>query len=145
MLTCITCSKQMEEGGGGGAGEEGARGTPSTKEAVKSLSTQVLFYSFNSAYCTHKLSSPFCASFLFFSFFIFRFCFFYFLLWSETVDGNKNHRCLHTQVWTTSRHPRFESHYCDFWAISMLKALSLCQLKALGKIWYHVLPQHQQN
>ncbi|KAL7187964.1 hypothetical protein ACSBR1_037911 [Camellia fascicularis] len=40
MLTCITCSKQRtteeEEGGG-----EGARGTPSTKEAVKSLTTQI--------------------------------------------------------------------------------------------------------
>lgn len=41
MLTCITCSKQPIEDG-----EEGAappRGTPSTKEAVKSLTAQVLF------------------------------------------------------------------------------------------------------
>ncbi|KAA8521257.1 hypothetical protein F0562_011906 [Nyssa sinensis] len=37
MLTCITCSKQrMEEGE-----EEGVRGTPSTKEAVKSLTAQI--------------------------------------------------------------------------------------------------------
>uniref|UniRef100_A0A5B6ZKV5 BRX domain-containing protein n=1 Tax=Davidia involucrata TaxID=16924 RepID=A0A5B6ZKV5_DAVIN len=37
MLTCITCSKQrMEEGE-----EEGARGTPSTKEAVKGLTAQI--------------------------------------------------------------------------------------------------------
>ena len=39
MLTCITCSKQATEDGE----EEGAppRGTPSTKEAVKSLTAQV--------------------------------------------------------------------------------------------------------
>lgn len=37
MLTCITCSKQVDEGG-----DEGVRGTPSTKEAVKSLTSQVL-------------------------------------------------------------------------------------------------------
>ena len=37
MLTCITCSKQVDEGG-----DEGVRGTPSTKEAVKSLTAQVL-------------------------------------------------------------------------------------------------------
>ncbi|KAL3500082.1 hypothetical protein ACH5RR_039175 [Cinchona calisaya] len=37
MLTCITCSKQRMEDGG----EESARGTPSTKEAVKSLSAQI--------------------------------------------------------------------------------------------------------
>ncbi|KAK3009401.1 hypothetical protein RJ639_013149 [Escallonia herrerae] len=34
MLTCITCSKQE-------ADDEGARGTPSTKEAVKSLTAQI--------------------------------------------------------------------------------------------------------
>lgn len=38
MLTCITCSKQRTED----EAEEGARGTPSTKEAVKSLTAQVL-------------------------------------------------------------------------------------------------------
>ncbi|KAL2544302.1 Protein BREVIS RADIX [Forsythia ovata] len=37
MLTCITCSKQrIEEGEDGGS-----RGTPSTKDAVKSLTTQI--------------------------------------------------------------------------------------------------------
>ncbi|KAK1368312.1 Brevis radix [Heracleum sosnowskyi] len=36
MLTCITCSKQVDEGG-----DEGVRGTPSTKEAVKSLTSQI--------------------------------------------------------------------------------------------------------
>ncbi|GAA0171405.1 hypothetical protein Leryth_005430 [Lithospermum erythrorhizon] len=36
MLTCITCSKQKDDGT-----EEGARGTPSTREAVKSLSAQI--------------------------------------------------------------------------------------------------------
>ncbi|KAK6934888.1 Brevis radix (BRX) domain [Dillenia turbinata] len=36
MLTCISCSKQMEEGE-----DDGARGTPSTKEAVKSLTAQI--------------------------------------------------------------------------------------------------------
>ncbi|XP_059642264.1 protein BREVIS RADIX-like [Cornus florida] len=43
MLTCITCSKQrmQEEAGGGGGEEVGARGTPNTKEAVKSLTAQI--------------------------------------------------------------------------------------------------------
>ncbi|KAL6578677.1 hypothetical protein OROMI_008893 [Orobanche minor] len=36
MLTCITCSKQRTEDG-----EEGPRGTPNTKDAVKSLTTQI--------------------------------------------------------------------------------------------------------
>ncbi|XP_019053147.1 PREDICTED: protein BREVIS RADIX-like isoform X2 [Nelumbo nucifera] len=35
MLTCIACSKQLDDG------EESARGTPSTKEAVKSLTAQI--------------------------------------------------------------------------------------------------------
>ncbi|CAI9284916.1 unnamed protein product [Lactuca saligna] len=38
MLTCITCSKQQIEDGGE---EVGARGTPSGKEAVKSLTAQI--------------------------------------------------------------------------------------------------------
>ena len=43
MLTCISCSKQTEEDGRGEEGSGGgARGTPSTKEAVKSLTAQVL-------------------------------------------------------------------------------------------------------
>ncbi|XP_047974732.1 protein Brevis radix-like 1 [Salvia hispanica] len=37
MLTCITCSKQTTEDGG----EEASRGTPSTKDAVKSLTAQI--------------------------------------------------------------------------------------------------------
>ncbi|KAH6804432.1 DZC resistance/zinc finger/chromosome condensation-like domain containing protein [Perilla frutescens var. frutescens] len=37
MLTCITCSKQTTEDGG----EDTPRGTPSTKDAVKSLTTQI--------------------------------------------------------------------------------------------------------
>lgn len=37
MLTCITCSKQRIEGE-----DEDSRGTPSTKDAVQSLTTQVL-------------------------------------------------------------------------------------------------------
>ncbi|KAE8693182.1 Protein BREVIS RADIX [Hibiscus syriacus] len=42
MFTCIACTKQTEDGG---EEEEGARGsgTPSTKEAVKSLTTQFRF------------------------------------------------------------------------------------------------------
>ncbi|XP_011075025.1 protein Brevis radix-like 1 [Sesamum indicum] len=36
MLTCITCSKQRMEDG-----EEAPRGTPNTKDAVKSLTTQI--------------------------------------------------------------------------------------------------------
>ncbi|KAL3619136.1 hypothetical protein CASFOL_036706 [Castilleja foliolosa] len=36
MLTCITCSKQKSEDG-----EESPRGTPNTKDAVKSLTTQI--------------------------------------------------------------------------------------------------------
>ncbi|KAL3497973.1 hypothetical protein ACH5RR_040705 [Cinchona calisaya] len=38
MLTCITCSKQRTEEDGE---EESARGTPNTKEAVKSLTAQI--------------------------------------------------------------------------------------------------------
>lgn len=42
MFTCIACTKQMADGGEEVEVEvEGARGTPSTKEAVKSLTTQV--------------------------------------------------------------------------------------------------------
>ncbi|CBI37411.3 unnamed protein product, partial [Vitis vinifera] len=42
MLTCISCSKQTEEDGRGEEGSGGgARGTPSTKEAVKSLTAQI--------------------------------------------------------------------------------------------------------
>ncbi|KAK9120393.1 hypothetical protein Syun_018010 [Stephania yunnanensis] len=37
MLTCIACSNQLAEEEGG----EGARGTPSTKEATKSLTSQI--------------------------------------------------------------------------------------------------------
>ncbi|XP_042004565.1 protein BREVIS RADIX-like [Salvia splendens] len=37
MLTCITCSKQTREDDG----EESSRGTPSTKDAVKSLTSQI--------------------------------------------------------------------------------------------------------
>ncbi|GFQ07981.1 protein brevis radix [Phtheirospermum japonicum] len=37
MLTCITCSKQRTEDGG----EDAPRGTPNTKDAVKSLTTQI--------------------------------------------------------------------------------------------------------
>ncbi|GMH28785.1 hypothetical protein Nepgr_030628 [Nepenthes gracilis] len=36
MLTCITCAKQTDE-----REEEGGRGTPSTKESVKSLTAQI--------------------------------------------------------------------------------------------------------
>lgn len=39
MLTCITCSKQRLEDG---EEDDTPRGTPSTKDAVKSLTTQVL-------------------------------------------------------------------------------------------------------
>lgn len=48
MLTCITCKQKIDDDGG----EEGPRGTPNTKESVKSLTAQVLilhlplFYSF---------------------------------------------------------------------------------------------------
>ncbi|KAK9144156.1 hypothetical protein Sjap_004059 [Stephania japonica] len=38
MLTCIACSNQLVEEESGG---EGARGTPSTKEAAKSLTSQI--------------------------------------------------------------------------------------------------------
>ncbi|KAK8658821.1 hypothetical protein V6N13_029041 [Hibiscus sabdariffa] len=46
MFTCIACTKQMADGG---EEVEGARGgdTPSTKEAVKSLTTQALFVKTN--------------------------------------------------------------------------------------------------
>lgn len=43
MFTCIACTKQMADDGGEDGGGAVARGsgTPSTKEAVKSLTTQV--------------------------------------------------------------------------------------------------------
>ncbi|KAK1379041.1 BREVIS RADIX transcription factor [Heracleum sosnowskyi] len=59
MLTCITCSKQPLEDG-----EEGAppRGTPSTKEAVKSLTAQIkdIAVKFSGAYkqCKPCTGSP---------------------------------------------------------------------------------------
>ena len=40
MFTCIACTKQTDDGGEDGAAR--GSGTPSTKEAVKSLTTQVL-------------------------------------------------------------------------------------------------------
>lgn len=42
MFTCIACTKQTEEGGEGdcGAARGGGSGTPRSKEAVKSLTTQ---------------------------------------------------------------------------------------------------------
>ncbi|XP_068634708.1 protein Brevis radix-like 1 [Aristolochia californica] len=57
MLTCIACSKQQDE-------DEGARGTPSTKDAVKSLTAQIkdMALKFSGAYrqckpCTGSSSS----------------------------------------------------------------------------------------
>ncbi|MFQ6637768.1 hypothetical protein Gotur_013889 [Gossypium turneri] len=44
MFTCIACTKQMADGGEEVEGARGS-GTPSTKEAVKSLTTQVLLIS----------------------------------------------------------------------------------------------------
>lgn len=43
MFTCIACTKQMADGGEEVEGARGS-GTPSTKEAVKSLTAQVLFF-----------------------------------------------------------------------------------------------------
>lgn len=46
MFTCIACTKQMAEGGeeveGSGGGGARGSGTPNTKDAVKSLTAQVL-------------------------------------------------------------------------------------------------------
>lgn len=45
MLTCITCKQKIEDDGG----EEGPRGrapTPHTKDSIKSLTAQVLFFYF---------------------------------------------------------------------------------------------------
>lgn len=39
MLTCITCSKQRDEED---EDEVGARGTPSSRDSVKGLTSQVL-------------------------------------------------------------------------------------------------------
>ncbi|KAL6979970.1 hypothetical protein U1Q18_021621, partial [Sarracenia purpurea var. burkii] len=41
MLTCITCSKQKTEGEEEKEGGAAARGTPSTKDAIKGLTAQV--------------------------------------------------------------------------------------------------------
>ncbi|KAK8537835.1 hypothetical protein V6N12_043981 [Hibiscus sabdariffa] len=52
MFTCIACTKQMADGDGDGEEEEErarGSGTPSTKEAVKSLTTQVLLPSLQQA------------------------------------------------------------------------------------------------
>ncbi|KAJ0944765.1 hypothetical protein HanPSC8_Chr03g0120451 [Helianthus annuus] len=69
MLTCITCSKQQIEDGGE---EVGARGTPSSKETVKSLTAQVSFPTLilsnlhytlmSSSYVANVDSLPFSAS-----------------------------------------------------------------------------------
>lgn len=42
MFTCIACTKPVAEDGGEDGGGARGSGTPSTKEAVKSLTTQVL-------------------------------------------------------------------------------------------------------
>lgn len=42
MFTCIACTKQMADDGGEEGGGARGSGTPSTKEAVKSLTAQVL-------------------------------------------------------------------------------------------------------
>ncbi|KAK9021099.1 hypothetical protein V6N11_011104 [Hibiscus sabdariffa] len=57
MFTCIACTKQMADGEE--EEEERARGsgTPSTKEAVKSLSTQVLLPSLHPAFI-HPIYAP---------------------------------------------------------------------------------------
>lgn len=60
MFTCIACTKQTEDGGegDGGAARGGGRGTPSSKEAVKSLTTQVLSSVSNNS--SRKLSGSVC-------------------------------------------------------------------------------------
>ncbi|KAG6389663.1 hypothetical protein SASPL_151135 [Salvia splendens] len=55
MLTCITCSKQTTEDGG----EEASSGTPSTKDAVKSLTGQVIHMLYFISIRT-DLPNPFC-------------------------------------------------------------------------------------
>ncbi|KAK1262674.1 Protein Brevis radix-like 1 [Acorus gramineus] len=54
MLTCIACSKQLDD-----AGEDNSRGTSSTKESVKSLTSQIkdMALKFSGAYKQH--SKPF--------------------------------------------------------------------------------------
>ncbi|XP_047322820.1 protein BREVIS RADIX-like [Impatiens glandulifera] len=56
MLTCITCSKQKDDDGD----EEGARGTPSTKESVKSLTSQIkdMALKMSGSYKQSKQHSP---------------------------------------------------------------------------------------
>lgn len=46
MFTCIACTKQMADGGEEVEGGARGSGTPSTKEAVKSLTAQVLLICF---------------------------------------------------------------------------------------------------
>lgn len=57
MLTCITCKQKIDDDGG----EEGPRGTPNTKESVKSLTTQVLILHLPLLYFFHLIFgiSPF--------------------------------------------------------------------------------------
>jgi hypothetical protein len=43
MFTCIACTKPAAEDGRGEEGGARGSGTPSTKEAVKSLTTQVSY------------------------------------------------------------------------------------------------------
>jgi hypothetical protein len=44
MFTCIACTKPVAEDGRGEEGGARGSGTPSTKEAVKSLTSQVPLY-----------------------------------------------------------------------------------------------------
>lgn len=55
MLTCITCSKQRVEDG-----EEAPRGTPNTKDAVKTLTNQVSLLSLSSLPLSLSVSTAIC-------------------------------------------------------------------------------------
>lgn len=44
MLTCIVCSKDLNGGGSSDQQDIIGNGTPTTKQAVKSLTSQVLIY-----------------------------------------------------------------------------------------------------
>ncbi|KAG5589271.1 hypothetical protein H5410_039785 [Solanum commersonii] len=54
MLTCITCKQKIDDDGG----EEGPRGTPNTKESVKSLTAQIKDIALKVSGKSSKSSTP---------------------------------------------------------------------------------------
>lgn len=95
MFTCIACSKQGgDEGGEEGGGARGS-GTPSTKEAVKSLTAQV-------PYPTPSLALSLSLSlslyiFLCLSLFAFVHNLFFFSIFFHICENKQNHKPIRTK------------------------------------------------